>query len=101
MKLLSLILLTLFCSFGFAQEGQNLELSHLDEIDKQVIPADTSVRTGVLKNGLTYYVRRCTAPEKKAAFWLLVKGGSVIEQDNERGLAHYVEHMMFRGTKHY
>lgn len=101
MKLLSLILLTLFCSSGFAQEGQNLELSHLDEIDKQVIPADTSVRTGVLKNGLTYYVRRCTSPEKKAAFWLLVKGGSVIEQDNERGLAHYVEHMMFRGTKHF
>jgi len=101
MKLLSLILLTLFCSSGFAQEGQNLELSHLDEIDKQVIPADTSVRTGVLKNGLTYYVRRCTAPEKKAAFWLLVKGGSVIEQDNERGLAHYVEHMLFRGTKHF
>ena len=101
MKLLSLILLTLFCSSGFAQEGQNLELSHLDEIDKQVIPADTSVRTGVLKNGLTYYVRRCTVPEKKAAFWLLVKGGSVIEQYNERGLAHYVEHMMFRGTKHF
>ena len=101
MKVLSLILLASFCLSGFAQEGQKSVLAHLDEIDKQVIPADTSIRTGVLKNGLTYYVRRCTKPEKKAAFWLLVKGGSVIEQDNERGLAHYVEHMLFRGTKHF
>ncbi len=70
-------------------------------IDQQVIPADTSVRMGVLKNGLTYYVRRCTEPERKANFSLLVKGGSVLEKDDERGLAHFTEHMLFKGTKHF
>ena len=79
----------------------SLIMLHSDMIDKQAIPADTSVRTGVLKNGLTYYVRHCTDPEKKANFSLLVKGGSFIEKDNERGLAHFVEHMQFKGTKHF
>ena len=79
----------------------SLLLLHSDIIDQQAIPADTSVRTGVLKNGLTYYVRRCTEPEKKANFCLLVKGGSSIEKENERGLAHFVEHMLFKGTKHF
>lgn len=79
----------------------SLIMLHSDLIDQQVIPADTSVRTGVLKNGLTYYVRRCTDPEKKANFSLLVKGGSSIEKENERGLAHFVEHMLFKGTKHF
>ncbi|MBP5338345.1 MAG: insulinase family protein [Prevotella sp.] len=75
--------------------------AHSAIIDKQVIPTDTTVRTGVLKNGLTYYVRRCTEPEKKANFHLLVKGGSVVEKESERGIAHFVEHMMFKGTKHF
>ena len=79
----------------------SLIMLHSDMIDQQVIPADTSVRTGVLKNGLTYYVRHCTDPEKKANFSLLVKGGSFIEKENERGLAHFVEHMQFKGTKHF
>ena len=79
----------------------SLIMLHSDIIDRQVIPADTSVRTGVLKNGLTYYVRRCTEPKEKANFTLLVKGGSVVEKENERGLAHFVEHMQFRGTKHF
>ncbi|MCR5313240.1 MAG: insulinase family protein [Bacteroidaceae bacterium] len=79
----------------------SLIMLHSDIIDQQVIPADTSVRTGVLKNGLTYYVRRCTEPKGKANFNLLVKGGSFIEKENERGLAHFVEHMQFKGTKHF
>ena len=79
----------------------SLLLLHSKVIDQQAFPADTSVRTGVLKNGLTYYVRHCPEPEKKANFCLLVKGGSVIEKDNERGVAHFVEHMMFKGTKHF
>ena len=74
---------------------------HSDVIDQQVMPADSSVRTGMLKNGLTYYVRRCTEPEKKANFCLLVKGGSFIEKEDERGVAHFVEHMLFKGTKHF
>lgn len=79
----------------------SLVMAHLAMIDQQVIPADTSVRQGVLKNGLTYYVRRCKSSDKKVDFTFLVKGGSIIEKENERGVAHFVEHMMFNGTKHF
>ena len=83
---------------AFSQEGKGLNLA---EIDKQVIPEDTAVHMGVLSNGLTYYVCRNDKPAKQAFFYLLVKAGSVVEQDNERGIAHFVEHMQFKGTKHF
>lgn len=103
---------SLCCVALFAQEkddkpstsnpnSDSLLMAHLAVIDQQVIPADTSVRQGTLKNGLTYYVRRCTQSDKKVDFTFLVKGGSIIEKDNERGVAHFVEHMMFKGTKHF
>ena len=83
------------------QNVDSLVMAHLDLIDQQEIPADTSVRQGVLKNGLTYYVRRCKSSDKKVDFTFLVKGGSIIEKENERGVAHFVEHMVFNGTKHF
>ena len=103
---------SLCCVALFAQEkddkpstsnpnSDSLLMAHLAVIDQQVIPADTSVRQGTLKNGLTYYVRRCTSSDQKVDFTFLVKGGSIIEKDNERGVAHFVEHMMFKGTKHF
>lgn len=103
---------SLCCVALFAQEkddkpstsnpnSDSLLMAHLDLIDQQEIPLDTTVRQGVLKNGLTYYVRRCTQSDKKVDFTFLVKGGSIIEKDNERGVAHFVEHMMFKGTKHF
>ena len=93
-----LALLTWGTMTAFAQKGSGLNLA---EIDKQVIPEDSAVRKGVLENGLTYYVCRNNKPEKQAFFYLLVKAGSVVEQDNERGIAHFVEHMQFNGTKHF
>ncbi|MBQ9190344.1 MAG: hypothetical protein IJ142_01925, partial [Bacteroidaceae bacterium] len=61
MKRLLNILITLFSVSAFAQEtDDSLLMAHLEIIDRQEIPADTSVRKGVLKNGMTYYVRRCT-----------------------------------------
>lgn len=83
------------------QRADSLVRAHMDIIDQQVIPADTSVRQGVLKNGLSYYVRRCKSSDKKVDFTFLVKGGSIIEKENERGVAHFVEHMIFNGTKHF
>jgi zinc protease len=73
----------------------------------QTLPADAilrldpSVRTGILKNGLTYFIKRNTEPQKRALFYLVSKAGSILEDDNERGLAHFIEHMSFNGTKHY
>lgn len=83
------------------QRNDSLLMAHLDIIDQQEIPLDTTVRQGVLKNGLTYYVRRCTQSDKKVDFTFLVKGGSILEKEDERGVAHFVEHMMFKGTKHF
>ena len=86
---------------GSKQRNDSLLMAHLDIIEQQEIPLDTTVRQGVLKNGLTYYVRRCTQSDKKVDFTFLVKGGCIIEKDNERGVAHFVEHMVFNGTKHF
>lgn len=59
---------------------------------------NSKVRTGVLKNGLTYFVRENKQPEKRAEFWLVVNAGSFHEDNDQRGLAHFVEHMAFNGT---
>jgi zinc protease len=65
----------------------------------QVIPADTAVRTGKLDNGMTYYVRSNAKPEKQAEFYILHHVGAIQEEDNQQGLAHFLEHMAFNGTK--
>ena len=100
MKFLFTALALLFCTSSFLR-GDNNKSVRTDIIDKQVIPWDSAVRKGVLDNGLTYYVGRCADPEKRAYYRLVVKGGSLVEEENERGIAHYVEHMMFKGTKHF
>lgn len=102
MRRLTVILALLLGGVASAEEqDDSLLMAHLDVIDRQEIPADTSVRTGVLANGLTYYVRRCTDPKQKADFCLMVKAGAVLERDDEQGVAHFVEHLLFRGTKHF
>jgi zinc protease len=65
------------------------------------LPLDPAVRTGKLPNGLTYFIRRNTRPEKRADLWLAVNAGSTLEDDDQQGLAHFVEHMAFRGTKNF
>lgn len=65
------------------------------------IPTDPSVRIGKLDNGLTYYIRHNERPEKQAEFYIAQKVGSILEEDNQRGLAHFLEHMCFNGTKHF
>jgi len=102
MRTLSSIFLTLLCISAFSQE--KAVFTHLAAIEQQAIPDDSSdytMRKGVLDNGLTYYVRRHDNPAKQAYFYLLVKAGSMVEQDNERGIAHFVEHMVFKGTRHF
>lgn len=60
---------------------------------------DSAVRTGVLENGLTYYIRRNAEPAGRAELRLVVNAGSVLEDDDQLGLAHVVEHMAFNGTR--
>lgn len=65
------------------------------------IPTDPDVRIGKLDNGLTYYIRHNELPEKRADFYIAQKVGSILEEDNQRGLAHFLEHMCFNGTKNF
>lgn len=65
------------------------------------VPTDPNVRIGKLDNGLTYYIRHNALPEKQADFYIAQKVGSILEEDNQRGLAHFLEHMCFNGTKHF
>ena len=66
-----------------------------------VIPDDPSIIKGVLDNGLTYYIKENNYPEDRAVLRLVVKAGSVLEDEDQRGLAHFVEHMAFNGTEKY
>jgi zinc protease len=63
------------------------------------LPFDSAVTVGVLPNGMRYYIRENHKPEKRAELRLVVNAGSVLEDEDQRGLAHMVEHMAFRGTK--
>lgn len=65
------------------------------------LPIDENVRIGTLKNGLTYYIRNNQKPEEKVDLRLVVKAGSILETDEQQGLAHFMEHMCFNGTKRF
>ena len=65
------------------------------------IPIDPNVTIGKLKNGITYYIRTNKKPEKRAELRLVVNAGSILEDENQKGLAHLVEHMAFNGTTHF
>ena len=67
----------------------------------QTVPVDTQITQGTLPNGLRYYVRANRKPEKRAELRLVIKAGSVLEDDDQQGLAHFAEHMAFNGTQHF
>ena len=65
------------------------------------LPVDKNVRIGQLDNGLTYYIRHNKFPENRAEFYIAQKVGSILEEPQQRGLAHFLEHMAFNGTKNF
>ena len=65
------------------------------------IPVDPNVRIGQLENGLTYYIRHNEEPKGQANFYIAQKVGSILEDEPQRGLAHFLEHMCFNGTEHF
>ncbi len=65
------------------------------------IPMDPSVKMGKLSNGLTYYIKKNGLPENKVDLRLMINAGSILETDEQQGLAHFMEHMCFNGTKRF
>ncbi len=87
-NILSGLLLSLFALSANAQQLQPL-------------PIDPKVRYGKLDNGLTYYIRHNEHPKQRAEFYIAQRVGSILEEEPQRGLAHFLEHMAFNGTKNY
>ncbi len=87
-------LLLLLLAVPFALTAQEL-------VDNSPIPFDANVKTGKLKNGLTYYIRKNAKPENKVDLRLVINAGSILETDEQQGLAHFMEHMCFNGTKRF
>ena len=71
------------------------------QTSEQIVPIDTAIRQGVLPNGMTYYVRKAKSRKHIGEFRLIQRTGSLVEEETELGMAHFLEHMMFKGTKHY
>ena len=67
----------------------------------QPLPLDPAIRMAKLPNGFTYYIRKNTEPKNRVQLYLVNKVGSILEEENQRGLAHFMEHMSFNGTTHY
>lgn len=87
----NLVLISLISSGTYAQK---ISLS-----DK--LPMDPAVKAGKLPNGLTYYIRKNAEPKNRAELRLVIKAGSILETEEQRGLAHFMEHMNFNGTKNF
>lgn len=78
----------------------SLAVNAQDDLTK-LLPVDQKVRIGKLQNGFTYYIRVNHKPEKRVEMRLAVNAGSILENDDQQGLAHLVEHMAFNGTTHF
>lgn len=78
-----------------------LTVFQIIEAKGQELPVDPELRIGKLENGLTYYIRHNEQPKGRAEFWLVQNTGSLVEEDDERGLAHLIEHIAFQGTRNF
>ena len=98
----SLILIALFTAgMTLAQQpGASSNPAASLSLD-QPVPVEASITVGTLPNGLRYYIRQNKQPLNRAELRLVIKAGSVLEEDDQQGLAHFVEHMAFNGTKNF
>ena len=79
-----------------------ISINSLAQVDlTKPAPIDPDIRMGKLKNGLTYFIRKNKEPEKRASYYIIQNVGAILENDDQNGLAHFLEHMAFNGTTHF
>ena len=97
LKLLFLTIIFIFSPLAIAENKLDIDFNDLNA----QIPVDKNIRKGTLANGLTYYIKKNARPEKRMELRLVVKTGAINEDDDQNGVAHIVEHMLFNGTEHF
>jgi len=97
-KILCTLVLVASVHFAYSQ-NQGADKQRFDRSAK--LPVDNEFRTGKLENGMTYYIRKNVKPAGQAEFFIIHNVGSLQENDDQRGLAHFLEHMAFNGTKNF
>jgi len=97
--LLTAAFVALICLVGTGQQAATIQLQ--SAALTQPMPVDPQITMGKFANGLRYYIRANKKPEKRAELRLVIKAGSILEEDDQQGLAHLVEHMAFNGTKNF
>lgn len=96
------VLFSLLMSSSFLEAQQSTTSQLAEKIDlNEAIPTDPNVKIGKLSNGLTYYIQNNGKPENKVELRLVINAGSILEDDDQQGLAHFMEHMNFNGTKNF
>ena len=98
---LLLLAIAMFTFVGYSQNADDIKKTVDAKIETKEIPVDPNVKIGKLANGLTYYIRNNGKPEDKVELRLVVNAGSILENENQLGLAHFMEHMNFNGTKNF
>ena len=89
-RLVLIIALVQLSWSSFSQNGLNIP-----------VPVDPAARIGKLANGMTYYIRHNEEPKERASFYMIQNVGALLENDDQNGLAHFLEHMAFNGTQHF
>ncbi|MDD7888139.1 pitrilysin family protein [Flavivirga sp. 57AJ16] len=84
----------LITAFSFSATAQKVNLNN-------TLPIDKTIKKGVLPNGMTYYIKSTDVVKDAASYYIIQNVGSILENENQRGLAHFLEHMAFNGTRHF
>ncbi|TXD54133.1 M16 family metallopeptidase [Polaribacter sp. IC063] len=87
-----ILLFTLCIAFNFTASAQNIN-------PEMPLPEEQTIKKGVLENGMTYYIHDTKVTKDVASYYIIQNVGSVLEKDNQQGLAHFLEHMAFNGTR--
>lgn len=96
-----LLITVLIVPYAFAVQDIHVPEKDKNISNDELLPSDPMLKKGKFKNGLEYFIYKNSKPENRIELRLVVKAGSVLEDDDQRGAAHFIEHMAFNGTRHF